>query len=161
MAVVTPFGVEEGATVNVTPMRGKATTIIGTALLLALPLTGCGGDDDSDAGATTSTTSTTDGAGGGAPSRLEVDAKDSLKFDADEYEAKAGDIEFLYKNDGNIVHTLLIEDVDGFKLTVSGRGDEDDGSVELEAGTYTLYCDIAGHRDGGMEATLEVTDSDS
>ncbi len=27
---------------------------------------------------------------------------------------------------------------------------------QLPAGTYTIYCDITGHRAAGMEATLTV-----
>ena len=42
-----------------------------------------------------------------------------------------------------------------FKLEV---GDEktDLGEIELKAGRYILYCDIAGHRSSGMEAKLLV-----
>ena len=48
---------------------------------------------------------------------------------------------------------FLIKDVDGFKLSI---GREDDGSVDLEAGSYTLYCDVAGHEAAGMVADLVV-----
>jgi uncharacterized cupredoxin-like copper-binding protein len=50
----------------------------------------------------------------------------------------------------------LIEGVDGFKLDVAGKGDVDEGSVRLAPGTYTMYCDVAGHRQAGMHATIEV-----
>ena len=110
-------------------------------------VTACGDTDDE----TTDTTAS--GTGGGEPD-LVVEALDSLDFDRDEYTVEAGEIDVLYVNRGTLPHTLLIDDVDDFKLAV---GDEDRGTVELEAGTYTLYCDIAGHREGGMEAELTVS----
>lgn len=93
-----------------------------------------------------------DGSGGGA---LEIEAHD-IEFDADSYDVAAGTVDMTYVNEGAIPHTLVIEGVDGFKLEVDASGDEDAGTVELEPGTYTLFCDVAGHRDAGMEATLTV-----
>jgi uncharacterized cupredoxin-like copper-binding protein len=54
------------------------------------------------------------------------------------------------------VHTLAIEGVKGFKLEVPRPGDIDTGSVRLEPGSYTLFCDVPGHRQAGMEAPLTV-----
>ncbi len=115
-------------------------------MLAVLGVAACGGDDDDDAAATGS-------AAGGEP--VAVVATD-LAFDADTYEAAAGAVTVTYRNDGAIEHTLVIEDVDGFKLEVPAAGDVDEGSVELDAGEYTIFCDVAGHRDAGMEAVLEV-----
>ena len=43
-----------------------------------------------------------------------------------------------------------------FKLSVT-PGQTKTGAVTLAAGTYTIYCDIAGHRAAGMEAKLVVS----
>jgi plastocyanin len=119
-------------------------TIAVTALVL-VPAAGCGSGGSSGGGGTPDT---------GLGADLEVHAKDSLKFDKKSYTATAGDIDVVYKNDGSTAHNLLIEDVDDFKLTV---GKTDEGTVTLKAGTYTLYCDLAGHEQAGMKATLKVT----
>jgi plastocyanin len=115
------------------------------AVLAAIALGSCGGDDDSDAAP--------DRRGDGV---IEVVARD-IEFGESEYGTNAGDVRLRYVNQGSIAHTLLIDDVDGFKLEVAGNGDDDQGSVQLGPGTYTLYCDVPGHREAGMEATLEVT----
>ncbi|HET6951076.1 MAG TPA: cupredoxin domain-containing protein [Acidimicrobiales bacterium] len=123
---------------------------LGACLLVAATtasLAACGSDDDGDAG--TPVTSGSDG-------RLVVVAED-IAFGADAYEVTGGEVRFEYRNDGSIVHTLLIEGVDGFKLEVTGHGDVDEGAVDLPAGDYTVYCDVAGHRQAGMEATLAVS----
>src|SRR3546814_8789429 len=86
---------------------------------------------------------------------VEVVAED-IKFAESGLEAAAGEVEFTYTNDGVIGHTLLIDGVDDFKLEVEANGDVDEGTVTLDAGSYTVYCDIAGHREAGMETTLEV-----
>ncbi len=71
--------------------------------------------------------------------------------------APAGAISLDLRNEGSLAHTLVIEDHEGdLKLTVAGGGDPDDGTITLEAGEYAFYCDVAGHRAGGMEGTLTV-----
>ena len=125
------------------------STTLRTAIVagLVLVLAACGGDDDD---------TSAPAAGGSGTADLTVVAED-IGFDADSYDASAGTIDVRYENDGSIVHTLLIEDVDGFELEVSSNGDVDEGSVDLEPGDYTLYCDVAGHRSAGMEAELTVS----
>lgn len=114
----------------------------------ALVLSACGGDDDT----------APDAAGGNEASggALTVIAED-ISFPSPTYQAGSGTIDVVYENEGSIEHTLVIEDVEDFKLTVSSNGDVDEGTVELDAGTYTIYCDVVGHRAAGMEATLEVS----
>ena len=47
----------------------------------------------------------------------------------------------------------------GFELAVNPAKTKDSGKVELEAGTYTIYCTIPGHRAAGMEATVTVVEA--
>lgn len=121
--------------------------LVSGALLATVVLAGCGGDDDPGGSAAAGIR-----AGGAA---VDVWAED-IRFHEDHYQASAGAVDMSFHNDGSIVHTLVIEDVDGFKLEVERHGDDDRGTVDLEAGDYTIYCDVAGHREAGMEATLEV-----
>ena len=131
---------------SVRPMQRTPRLILMAALLAAPVLAACGDDDtSSDPPATT---------GGEASSSLTVHGTDELKFDKTGYEAEAGTIDVTYLNDGSVAHTLLVKDVDGFKLSI---GSEDEGTVELEPGEYTLYCDVAGHESAGMVADLTVS----
>lgn len=101
------------------------------------------------------------GGGGGPDNRevrsiVEVTAVD-IAFPIPEYTAQAGTVRFVYRNDGQIRHTLVIEGVPAFDtLEVNRNGDTDEGTVELEPGTYTIFCDVPGHRSAGMEAKLLV-----
>ena len=115
---------------------------LATAVALGITLTACGGSDDDASGCTP------------VDSEVTVGATDKLKFDADSYDAEAGCVEFTYENEGDTAHTLLIKGKSGFKLSV---GDTDTGTVELPAGSYELYCDIAGHEQAGMKADLSVS----
>lgn len=124
-------------------MRPIRTLLVG-GTALALALGACGGDDAGGESADACSPATAE---------LTVTALDELRFDAESYDADAGCIEVSYVNDGSLAHTLLVKDVDGFKLSV---GDEDGGSLALEEGDYTLYCDIPGHEAGGMVADLVV-----
>jgi FtsP/CotA-like multicopper oxidase with cupredoxin domain len=67
----------------------------------------------------------------------------------------AGEVLIDLANTGSVTHNLAIEggpqspDVNGGESTVFDVGN-------LEAGTYTIFCAIAGHREAGMEAQLVV-----
>lgn len=124
-----------------TPRRLLAVVALGAVVA---PLAACGDDEPS-------ASPSTDAAGGS--SSLTVHALDSLKFDQPAYTVEAGTIDVEYVNDGSLPHTLLIKETDDLFLEVGGT---DEGTVELEPGTYTLYCDIAGHEEAGMVAELTV-----
>lgn len=70
--------------------------------------------------------------------------------------AAPGTVAIEYVNAGAVPHTLVIDGVNGVKLDVASKGDVDTGTVKLEPGNYTMYCDIPGHRQAGMEAPLTV-----
>ncbi|MFO7589329.1 MAG: hypothetical protein R6X23_00325 [Acidimicrobiia bacterium] len=91
---------------------------------------------------------------GPAVATLEVDALPSLKFQSDEFTTQAGINEIKYLDKGGF-HTLLFDEPEfaGFRLEVPP---DDAGKIDLPAGTYTIFCDVPGHRAAGMEATLTV-----
>jgi plastocyanin len=84
-----------------------------------------------------------------------VVALDSLKFDQPEYQGKA-DLTIGYLDGGTQAHTLLIEGRKGFKLAVSHQGESKIADVQLGHGSYTIYCELPGHRQAGMEAKLVI-----
>lgn len=68
----------------------------------------------------------------------------------------AGELTFSLTNEGSAPHTFVIEDMeDQFKLDTQPGG-EDEGALELDAGSYVFYCDVPGHREAGMEGTFDV-----
>jgi len=98
-----------------------------------------------------------DGSGSGVPgATFTVHAKDNNKFDKAQYTAKAGDMTIGYTNDGQLLHTLLIEGRPDFKLAVGRNQPTSSASITLAPGTYTLFCDVPGHREDGMVAKLSV-----
>ena len=105
------------------------------------------------------------GGGSSAPAEtlpagaLVIKAVPSLRFDAAEYgPVKAGDVLIGYSNEDSVRHTLIIAKdstkIANFKLVIGQKGAVDSGTVKLEAGTYTVLCDVPGH--SNMKATLTV-----
>lgn len=131
------------------PVTNNRLTWIAALGVAGAVLAGCGGDDDSGGGGGDGVSTGSDGGG-----TVTVVAQDSLRFDRDEYTADAGEVTIDYESSGNLTHTLLIDGVDDFKLTVTSSSDTDEGTVELEPGDYRIFCDIPGHE--SMEATLTV-----
>ena len=64
-------------------------------------------------------------------------------------------------NTGTVAHNLTIEGTD---LATSEIQPGDSDTLEVSAlapGNYTVFCSVAGHRESGMEAELQVTNGDS
>lgn len=59
-------------------------------------------------------------------------------------------------NQGEVRHTWTIEGMESDVMLDANSGQTDSGTVDLEPGTYTFYCDVPGHREAGMEGTLTV-----
>jgi plastocyanin len=78
-------------------------------------------------------------------------------FDPKDPEVPAGIVAIRLESTEGL-HTLVFDDgkVPGFKLEASS-GKSDQLKANLKPGKYTIYCDIPGHREGGMEGTLTVT----
>jgi len=122
--------------------RMRVCALVTVALVMAITgVAGCAGDD-ADSGVPGAT--------------FTVHAKDNNKFDKTRYTAKAGNMSIGYKNDGQLLHTLLIDGHPEFKLAVARNQPTTSGAVSLAPGTYTLFCDIPGHREEGMIAQLSV-----
>jgi plastocyanin len=141
----------------------KAATIFTVAALAAFGAAACG-DDDEDEAATQAATETqaTDTAGGAAAGETQVEvsapASGEFAFDQKTLTTKAGTSTFTFDNPATLSHDFIIESEDGSEL---GRTDlisesSDTVTVDLQPGTYTYYCDVPGHREGGMEGTLTV-----
>ncbi|MEX2100465.1 MAG: sulfocyanin-like copper-binding protein [Acidimicrobiia bacterium] len=87
-----------------------------------------------------------------------VEALASILFNADEYATIAGINEIDLT--GATGHTLQFRtlDYEGFPLgTITGFPRS--GKVELNAGTYYIYCTIPGHEAAGMHANIVVGDA--
>ncbi len=66
-----------------------------------------------------------------------------------------GPFELVFENAGRVIHNVEIEGVSGLVLEAD-PGNSDAAKIQLEPGTYVIFCSIAGHREAGMEGTLTV-----
>jgi plastocyanin len=130
-----------------------------------------GGDDGLDLPEPTS--ETPDGGNGGGPPAGDLTLTMSdIAFDQTELAATAGEaVDLAVVNEGVLEHDFTIDEI---PAEVSGSGDivvggDQDvhgslgpgasGVLTLtvsEAGSYTFYCSVEGHREAGMEGTLTV-----
>ncbi len=139
-------------------MEGKLT--VGSSA----PAPGSASGGGGGGGAATASPSTTaaaaassGGAGSGAaPGTLDIEGGD-LYFKPKELTAPAGPVTINLTNKGLIQHNLLIQEDPSFTKIDLAPGASGSGTFQAKPGTYTLYCDIAGHRPAGMEAKLTVT----
>ena len=142
----------------------KLAALLALFALLPFALAACGGDDDETDTAAEETTTTeetdTGGGGGGGGETVPVSAAPdgSLAFEETSLSAAAGPATFEFTNPADLQHDFCLEQ-DGSEVgctdLISG-GDTSTLGADVEAGDYTYYCSVAGHREGGMEGTLTV-----
>lgn len=114
----------------------------------ALVLGACGGDDGNGDG---------DANGGGdGGSTVSVVGTDALAFEPSELSAPAGTVTVELTSEEAVEHTFVVEEADDTVVATAAPGETDTGTIDLEAGDYTFYCDVPGHREAGMEGTLTV-----
>ena len=136
---------------------------------LAIAAAACSSDSSSTSAAGTTTSST----GGSSIAATEKDFEISL----DPSTASAGEVTFDISNEGPSTHEFVIvqSDLAEDKLPVKdGIVSEDavtvvdeaediapstttDLSVDLDAGTYIIICNVVGHYQQGMHTTLTVS----
>jgi plastocyanin len=97
-------------------------------------------------------------AGSGAAFDVEADPSGALAFTTDEASAKAGKVTVNFTNPSPVPHDVRIEDKGGKDLggTEVITESNESTTVDLKPGEYTFYCSVPGHRQGGMEGTLNV-----
>jgi manganese oxidase len=79
-----------------------------------------------------------------APSPIEVQAGGTLEV----------------VNNGAADHDLAVEDTDVASPMLGAGESASVSTADLEPGTYTVYCTVAGHRDAGMEGELHVVEGE-
>lgn len=69
----------------------------------------------------------------------------------------ASEVTLELDNQGSIDHDLTVEELGDEEVVEDIAGGESGtGTVELEPGEYTFYCDVGTHREAGMETTVTV-----
>jgi len=144
-------------------MRKFHVAVLVTALL-ALVLAACGGTPQASAPSAP-----------GAPKEVVVRVGNELKYNPATIELAAGEpVHLVLKNEGALEHDFTIEQID-IKMdqpaesshmttgmhadlhvhTMPGETSEMTFTPE-KSGTYTFFCTVPGHKEGGMTGSLTV-----
>jgi uncharacterized cupredoxin-like copper-binding protein len=153
------------------PVFLAATALLFVGMLAAVEIFGAeSGEAEVGAEATTETTTpteTTATTGTTAATATTSTTARSTTVDVSEVEFKilfpkttlpAGSYRFDVKNDGKIVHDLVIKG--GGVDEATPHIDPEKAStldVDLKPGKYDVYCSIPGHKAAGMDLTLTVS----
>jgi plastocyanin len=90
---------------------------------------------------------------------IAADPSGQLKFTKTSLTAKAGKVTIQFTNDAPLAHNLTIQQGTGGAMigaTPTFTGGTRAVTVTLKPGTYTFFCSVPGHRQGGMQGTLTV-----
>jgi plastocyanin len=145
----------------------KASAVLAVTALAALGLVACGGGNDNNdttAAATPTQTAPAGGGGGGGAGGgastvdISTPSGSSLAFNQKTVSAKSGSATIDFDNVQPLQHDVAVADSSGkvlgqTDLVSSGTAST---TVSLQAGSYTFYCTVPGHREAGMEGTLTV-----
>lgn len=106
-------------------------------------LVACGGDSGSGDSASGSTATTI--------------VATEFAFDPSSFNLPADtDVELTLQNAGVVEHDIVVAELDDQMLVYANAGQTVTETVNLPAGSYTIYCSIPGHRQAGMEGSLTV-----
>jgi plastocyanin len=128
-------------------VRGRRL-LIPLVALAALALAGCGGEEGADEDGT---------AASAAAQTVEIhETEFALEPDTVTLDA-AGTYTFRAVNDGSVDHALEIEGAGVEDETETlAAGESGEVTVELQEGTYELYCPVGNHKEQGMVGRVIV-----
>lgn len=152
-------------------MYKKNLLLVLVMIVAALGIAGCGdsADDPTDdnpalseqedpQGEQTQETESSDDSSGQSLS-LSADPNGDLKYNTSKLNANAGNITIALTNESSVPHDVAVEDSAGKVLGTSEEITQSDTDLELkdvDAGSYTFFCTVPGHKAAGMEGTLTV-----
>lgn len=140
-------------------MSGRRRPVLAIGVVAgALALGGCGSSSSGGSAASTPATSTASAgtaAAGATRLALAADAGGALKFDKAALQAPGGTVTITLKNPAPLSHNIAIDGV-ATQGEVVGQGGTSTMTADLKPGTYTYFCAVPGHRQGGMEGKLTV-----
>jgi uncharacterized cupredoxin-like copper-binding protein len=161
-----------------TMSRWRRPLLAVTLGLTAMLLVACSSDDDDDDSTATSegSATATETMAAGEASDVDVTLSE-FAIELSTSEVPAGAVTFRATNEGTIAHEMVIvrsdEPVDALPLDgatvdeaavdVIGEleefpaGETEEGTFDLEPGRYILFCNIAGHYEGGMRTEFTVS----
>lgn len=119
------------------------------ASLATVALAACGGGGDEGAADDTAALGAVEGV-------FQITGTDQLKYSATSLTSDTTDITFELTCESAAEHNVVIEETGDEVVAECAPGETGTGSTTLEAGDYTFYCSIPGHRAAGMEGTLTV-----
>ncbi len=136
-------------------MARRTLILIAVAVAVPFGLVACGDDDEESSDTTAASETTTDSGGGGGES-VEI-SETEFALDPADSTVAAGAVTLIATNDGSIDHDLEVEGNGVEEVTDTlAPGDSGELALDLQAGTYELYCSIGDHRAQGMEGELTV-----
>lgn len=153
----------------------KKALLVALALVIAsLALAACGGSDDSSSSSAETQSQSggtaegggetsggeAEGGSAGSASAVDISAVEGsdLAYEQKSVDAAAGKVTVNFTNPQAIPHDVDIEDASGEDVGETDLVSEDSASVkvDLKPGTYTFFCSVPGHREAGMEGTIDV-----
>ncbi|HEX6667623.1 MAG TPA: plastocyanin/azurin family copper-binding protein [Solirubrobacterales bacterium] len=144
----------------------KKVVLAFAMLLAAFALAACGGGDDDTTSAESSAPAETqaekpaedEGAGDANALVFEADPDGALAFTEKNVSSAPGETTVEFNNPSSVPHNVEIESADGEDVVETDviTGGSETAKADLKPGTYTFFCEVAGHREAGMEGTLTV-----
>lgn len=141
-------------------MRTRTLITLAAAGSAALALAACGSDSGStSATSAADTTAASTGGSGGSGGTIKIAADpNALAFQETKISAPAGQDTIELENPSSTGHNVEIQDSSGEDIaeTDTITNGKTSTTADLQAGTYTFYCAVPGHREAGMEGTITV-----
>jgi plastocyanin len=135
------------------------TLAAGTLLVLAVAACGSSTASSGPTSAPSAAQASDAGTPAAAANAIAITERD-FKFDTPEVTATGTQVSLAVTNAGPTVHDLTVRDAAGRILGETEdlkAGASETLTIQLPAGSYTIFCSLPGHESLGLKGTLTVT----